>query len=103
MTKRNAPAMLVDEVDAEGMPAGAFSFFALYGQPNVIAGMTFRCPCGCGDVSGIEFDNVPTKPGDEERWHWNGNREKPTLTPSLDKIDGCRWHGHLTDGEFREC
>ena len=37
-------------------------------------------------------------------WEWNGNRESPTLTPSIlvhvsrDQPD--KWHGYLTDGKL---
>jgi len=37
-------------------------------------------------------------------WNWNGNKELPTLTPSIlvkpypDWTDG--WHGFLTDGKL---
>lgn len=50
---------------------------------------------------------------DGKTWIWNGNRNKPTLTPSivvlsveandLDTLatgDVEIWHGHLTDGHF---
>jgi hypothetical protein len=33
-------------------------------------------------------------------WHWNGNSEKPTLTPSIGCDALCGWHGALTDGEL---
>jgi len=39
-------------------------------------------------------------------WQWNGNKEVPTLTPSIlvhgakDQPD--RWHGFLTDGKLIE-
>ena len=38
-------------------------------------------------------------------WWWNGDRDKPTLRPSI----GCpatppyRWHGYLEDGVWRAC
>jgi hypothetical protein len=42
------------------------------------------------------------KPGD---WDWNGNREKPTLSPSI-LIRGSeniqKWHGFLRDGKLIE-
>lgn len=66
-------------------------------------GLIFACPCGCGDVSGITFDLVPEwRPG-EPRWHWNGDEDAPTLSPSLHKTEGCRWHGWLRAGEFVPC
>lgn len=36
-------------------------------------------------------------------WQWNGNREKPTLTPSImvhASFYQPEWHGFLTDGEL---
>ncbi len=34
-------------------------------------------------------------------WKWDGNRECPTLTPSIDC--SCGWHGVITKGEMRTC
>jgi hypothetical protein len=31
-------------------------------------------------------------------WKWDGNKEMPTLTPSID-VTGI-WHGYLTDGKL---
>ena len=37
----------------------------------------------------------------EVHWDWDGNREAPTLTPSiLCKVSG--WHGYLTNGVLVE-
>ena len=64
-----------------------------------VAVLRFSCPCGCGYVV-----SVPVKPGySNQVWNWNGSLEKPTLTPSIQKLSGCRWHGHLTDGVFIPC
>jgi len=56
--------------------------------------LTFCCPCGCGDVGGIGLPG--NKHGPE--WTWNGDKEKPTCTPSVRFIGGCKWHGFLTNG-----
>ena len=56
----------------------------------------FRCPCGCGDIFGVPVQGP-------KRWDFNGNMDAPTLTPSLLRLDGCGWHGYLTDGYFRQC
>jgi len=44
--------------------------------------------------------------GSKPHWSWNGDREKPTLTPSIlvYKHEGFDdgWHGFLTDGELKE-
>lgn len=31
-------------------------------------------------------------------WQWDGNKEKPTITPSIN-CAGC-WHGWIRNGEF---
>jgi hypothetical protein len=36
--------------------------------------------------------------GSEPRWRWDGNRERPTLDPSINYVG--RWHGWLRDGKF---
>jgi hypothetical protein len=63
------------------------------------ARLMFACPCGCGDILGALL-------GPEERkvppvWKWDGNLDKPTVTPSIEFLAGCRWHGHLTEGVFK--
>lgn len=59
--------------------------------------MTFVCPCGCGDICAISI-----KPVVETGWDWNGDLEKPTVTPSI-KINSGHWHGYLTAGVFKVC
>lgn len=107
----NATAVLVENLDDEGarMAPGTFSFYTVYGDKTESeAGILFGCPCGCGSLMGVGFD---THESQRPRWHWDGNRESPTLTPSIliyqlnDKAEriGEHWHGFLTAGEFRSC
>lgn len=60
-------------------------------------GLRFVCPCGCGDLAGIVFQQ-----GEARGWTWNGKKEGITCTPSI-IIKPCGWHGYLTDGVFRDC
>ncbi len=59
-----------------------------------------ECPCGCGS-----FMNLPiaTGPKQERKWQWDGNREMPTLAPSIRDLSGCRWHGFLERGIWTPC
>lgn len=57
-------------------------------------GVGFMCPCGCGEKGVVLF----YKEAGRDSWNWNGNSERPTLTPSIQRNTPCRWHGHLTDG-----
>lgn len=63
----------------------------------------YCCPCGCGVQIGLpirpETDPAPARPA----WLWNGSLSSPTLTPSIRRLDGCRWHGFLTGGEWQPC
>ena len=42
--------------------------------------------------------------GDRVCWEWNGNRENPTLNPSVVAVVGGReqWHGWVRNGELTE-
>lgn len=69
---------------------------------------TWVCPCGCAAVHFVLLNPPPGAHG----WQWNGDRERPTLSPSLgmhpkdgNAFDGSgyHWHGHLTGGVFEEC
>lgn len=59
--------------------------------------LLFICPCGCHRLR-----SVPIAPADRG-WTWNGDLEKPTLTPSILILGECGWHGFLTNGEWRTC
>jgi len=105
----NAKAVLVAAIDdVEGpVPAGHFEYFQAQGMPGE-AGVLFGCPCGCGELKSVGFDTHESR---RPRWHWDGNREVPTLTPSINILQfneagqqiGEHWHGFLTSGEFRSC
>lgn len=55
--------------------------------------------------SGIDHVRLPMKPAPPNdvgaSWSWDGNREKPTLTPSIHCIGV--WHGFLRAGRFESC
>jgi hypothetical protein len=54
---------------------------------------------GCGSLGSLpirRFDEHPS-------WVWNGNLEQPTITPSIRRLDGCKFHGFLTDGVWSFC
>jgi hypothetical protein len=61
------------------------------------ARLHFKCPCGCGALAGVDV-----KPHAPSGWEWNGDRDKPTVQPSI-SIDRGHWHGYLTNGVFRSC
>lgn len=104
--RASVEAVLVDDMDFEGaVPAGAFEF---YDGPGPDAGILFGCPCGCGEMKTVSFRNHSDR---RPLWRWDGNREKPTLGPSInilqfDETGNCvgeHWHGWLRDGVFQSC
>jgi hypothetical protein len=78
----------------QDLPAGSAEW--INGTDGAVAGLTFVCPCGCGNVG-----HVPVREGyGGHVWKWNGDRKEPTLTPSIQRTSGCKWHGFLNDGLF---
>lgn len=67
-------------------------------------GISFDCPCGCGTSCFIPFAN-PLDGGapvhnEAHLWQRTGDAfENLTLTPSIQRIGGCAWHGFITNGE----
>lgn len=79
------------------LPAGSACWAdSIDGQ---IACLRFVCPCGCSDVV-----TIPVRDGfSSTYWKWDGNKESPTLTPSIQRLSGCKWHGYVTKGQFVTC
>jgi hypothetical protein len=49
----------------------------------------------------IARDPSKAEKGELPVWGWDGNEEKPTLTPSIDTKD--HWHGWLRAGRLVSC
>lgn len=73
-------------------------------------GVLLNCPCG--DASEQHQLYVPfanpldggpaLQTGKDNGWQRTGETfETLTLTPSILRINGCGWHGFITDGEVR--
>ncbi len=77
---------------------GSFCFTQRYNDPPdaPACGIHFICPCGCGAHGSALFRGRGTDGRPE--LDWDGDRERPTLTPSIQRNSDCRWHGHLTRG-----
>lgn len=96
-------------------PIGSFDIEAgpnrsVEGYPGATGHIMFVCPNGhrCAVLVGPQPVPRPS-PDACYVWGWDGNTEKPTLTPSIDCIaekdgkptGGCGWHGHITAGVMR--
>lgn len=92
-------AVIVDDIDHHLTTPGAVEIREAETDCEKLVGFAFVCPCGCGREGYLPIDTFTAGP----RWDWNGDRERPTLTPSVLFRGGCQWHGFLTNGEWRTC
>jgi hypothetical protein len=92
------PATRVDDIDADGLPPGAFAIFEGTKGDGTSVGLVYICPCGCGHTGVLDFRREPEH---HPSWIWDGNRDKPTLSPSVHHIG--HWHGYLTAGVWVFC
>lgn len=97
-------------------PVGSFDIYAppghgVQGYPGATGHIMFVCPNGhrCSVLVGPQHVDRPEK-GKLCIWGWDGNLERPTLTPSIDcratdeegkPTGGCGWHGHIINGVMR--
>ena len=56
------------------------------------------CPCGCGSMMHLPIYAAGDAKPAPNAWLWDGNRERPTLSPSIRDLSGCRFHGFLQAG-----
>ena len=60
--------------------------------------IVYACPRGKG-LCGVAI--APSKLPNGASWTFDGNMETPTLSPSINCVGGCGWHGFVTAGEWR--
>lgn len=73
-------------------------------QKSVTVGVRsiiLNCP-GCGDPSAMTvYSGCPKPPSPS--WEISGEGENLTLNPSINCVGCCKWHGWLTNGEYKPC
>jgi len=64
--------------------------------------LLFLCPCGCGQPGALPIVRAgEARPDGVSSWVWDGNRERPTLQPSIRRGGSCPgYHGHLVAGTW---
>ena len=83
----------VDHIFDKDQPVpGDFAFYSDIDGED--AGVLLCCP-GCHNVLSLAIRSK-----DRPRWSWDGNRDAPTLNPSINHV-GC-WHGWLKAGELTQ-
>lgn len=94
------------------VPVGTFDIdlCTVARYPGATAHIIFVCPNGrrCGVFLGPRHVD---RPADDSHciWAWNGDRDRPTITPSINCLSekdgmptgGCGWHGFITTGVIR--
>lgn len=93
--KTSVPAVVVEHYDDLAKQAGSVQFF------TEDKGLRFNCPCGCGQHGAIPFSG--RHDASVVSWQWDGDRTKPSLSPSIRRVGGCKWHGHLAAGVWVPC
>jgi hypothetical protein len=87
-----------DESYRPDLPSGPAEWSApAQSDPDYWA-LIYVCPCGCGKTGAVP---VTTGQKRDKAWLWDGDFEKPTLTPTILRVNGCRWHGYLTAGFWK--
>jgi hypothetical protein len=93
-------------------PVGSFDIeqHTLQGYPQATGHIMFVCPNGkrCSVLIGPESVGRDS-PDKLCIWKWDGNLEKPSLTPSINCLaekdgkptGGCGWHGFITLGVMK--
>lgn len=92
----------MEEEDA--LPHAKFMFMGM-GEGCRPKWMSF--PCQSADARANPSPGrrcmIPIRPKKNDvgaSWDWNGDREKPTMSPSVN-CKNC-WHGWIRDGEFTD-
>ena len=55
----------------------------------------YKCP-GCNDEHNVRIADSGPGP----KWSWNGNADRPTITPSVNYTDR-KCHHHIKDGQIQ--
>ena len=92
------------EVWPQPAPPGMFDLTqgGVVGYPDAVGHLIYICPNGkfCGVMIGPRAVAAPDA-SRQSIWAWDGNVEAPTLTPSINCVGGCGWHGFITAGVMR--
>lgn len=97
----SVPAIIVEDIDSEdGQTPGAVEL-RLGMRDRGIAGIGFRCPCGCGMEGYLPIRAQGSPRTEAPEWEWDGNELAPTLYPSVYNSGlPCQWHGWLRAGQW---
>lgn len=72
-------------------------------NPEGVDSIQFRCRGGRNQICAVDLtlgEQQECGEGGRRRWHWDGNMEAPTITPSIGCDSRCGWHGNIVKGEI---
>lgn len=84
---------VIEEFRRAALPG---SFHLMARSTPGLSEMLYVCPCGCGRQGRLLIGENHKPGGPRPSWRWNGDREQPTLDPSVNHVD--HWHGWLRHG-----
>lgn len=86
----------------EAIEQGAGAFYFVENDDGLYIGIMFPEEDGPRELPINQGAKV------DRRWQWDGNREKPTLSPSIACLRGDAenselWHGYMRAGKLESC
>ena|ERR1700676_292447 len=85
--------------NVNGVPQG--NDFWVLQEDGAVVSVNFLCPCGCGRECYTPVTDATKGQLKTER-HWlfsRGPNGRPTLTPSIRYLSGCKTHFNVTEGK----
>jgi hypothetical protein len=100
-------AAVVNDHDAFESAGPGAVFLWRYGVKVAKGGdnghIMLKCP-GCGSESGMHVRSPGIEhPKSGQSWEISGLPDAITLSPSINCVGCCGWHGYLTNGEYSKC
>lgn len=92
--------------NGQTIPQDQFGYVLKQGHgfnPEGVDEIRFWCGNGKKRICGVALtlgEQANAGEGGKRRWHWDGNMEAPTITPSIGCDARCGWHGHITAGDM---
>ena len=71
-------------------------YLAEHTEGSGVEKLLFLCPCGCGD-----YQEIPVFEGAQPKWDYRLDGGKLTVTPSINRLCGCKSHYFITENKVR--
>jgi hypothetical protein len=88
------------DFDGEFQP-GDFEFHAVTQDGVTGEYLLYGCPLQKRSMCGVPLKPLANPPYNTG-WTFDGNRDAPTLSPSVNCVGGCKWHGWIRAGTWSD-